>query len=204
MDMLKASEAVYGFAGWLSARPTLIVAGSTANAAPMAEAVNAFVTAQSLSEPRDNYTEYLAEMPGELDEGDSPEALLNKWEAAKELLDTAKALEGKLRKAAIAAIYPDGIAEGANTVELADGVKLTATGRVNYKLDSDTDKVEKALDKLEKAGPEGKLLADRLVSWKPSLSVGEYRSLDDKYRKIIDAVITTSEGTPSLELKRGK
>lgn len=202
MDRLKASEAVYGFAAWLTGRDTLTIMGGSANSSPAAEAAHQYVQEQGLSAPRDNYTTYLTAMPQE--GGDSPEELLNAWEQAKSALEIAKGLEARLRKQAIAAIYPDGIAEGANTIELADGVKLTATGKINYRLDSDTDKVEKALDKLEKAGPEGKLLADRLVSWKPSLAVGEYRKLDDKYRKIVDAVITTSEGTPTLELKRGK
>lgn len=203
MDMLKASEALYGFGGWLTSRPTLTLAGSSANAAPMAEAINAYIDAQRLSPPRDNWHKYAEAMPQD-DTDDSPESLLNQWEAAKDLLDSAKALENRLRKEVIAAIYPDGIEEGANTLELGDGVKLTATGKINYRLDSDTDKVEKVLDKLEKSGPEGKLLADRLVSWKPSLAVGEYRQLDDKHRKIVDSVITTSEGAPTLAIKRPK
>lgn len=189
MDRLSASEAVYGYADALTANP--------------ATTANDFVFVQALSPPRNGWQQYINPMPAsEVD--DSPEGLLNAWEQAKDALATAKAAEARLRKAAIAAIYPDGIGEGANTVELADGVKLTATGKINYKLDSDTDKVEKVLDKLEKSGPEGKLLADRLVSWKPSLAVGEYRQLDDKYRKIIDTVITTSDGMPSLEIKRAK
>ena len=189
MDRLTASEAVYGYADALTANP--------------ATTADQFVFVQALSPPRNGWTAYVNSMPAP-DADASPEGLLNAWEQAKDALDAAKAAEARLRKAAIAAIYPDGIAEGANTVELADGIKLTATGKLNYRLDSNTDKVEKVLEKLEKSGPEGKLLADRLVAWKPSLAVGEYRQLDDKYRKIIDTVITTSDGMPSLELKRPK
>lgn len=203
MDRITASEALYGFGGWLTTRPTNMVVGATANAAPMAEAVRDFIRVQEVADPRNGWQNYIAPMPDEAPDT-SPEGLLNAWEAAKDALDAAKALEARLRTAAIAAIYPDGIDEGANTVELADGVKLTATGRINYTLDKDSDKVEKALDKLEKSGPEGKLIADRLVSWKPTLAVGEYKKLDDKFRKVIDTVLTTSEGTPSLALKRGK
>lgn len=202
MDMLKGSEALYGFAGWLMNRPVLTVAGANVAVAPMSEAVRTYIEVQNLSAPRDNWTNYTVAMPPQPIDDNSPEAILSQWEHAKELLDVAKAQEARLRKAAIEAVYPNGIGEGANTVELADGVKLTATGKINYRLDSDTDKVDKALNRLEAAGPEGKLLAERLVSWKPALAVGEYRKLEDKYRKIIDSVIITSEGAPTLAIKR--
>jgi hypothetical protein len=69
---------------------------------------------------------------------------------------------------------------------------------------TDKARIEKALSKIEKDGESGELIAERLVKWTPELSLTEYKQLSDKYRKIIDDVIITSEGTPTLEIKEPK
>jgi hypothetical protein len=48
------SEALYGFAGWLTCRRDPVTIGSTHDAAPVADLVNEFCTSQEFEHPRDD------------------------------------------------------------------------------------------------------------------------------------------------------
>ncbi len=52
---LSASEALYGFAGWLTMRRPQLVLSANDDAAPMAELVSRFIQAQGLQAPRDDW-----------------------------------------------------------------------------------------------------------------------------------------------------
>lgn len=52
---LTSSEAVYGFAAWLTCRNEKLVISAKHNAAPIAELVKEFCEANGLPEPRENY-----------------------------------------------------------------------------------------------------------------------------------------------------
>lgn len=127
-------------------------------------------------------------------------AKLTEWEAADLALAKAKSNESRLRSEVVLLFWgvnpPD---SGTENIPLNDGYKLKAVFKQNVTL-ADKEEVDKALTKIEKAGAEGKLLAERLIQWKPSLVKKEYDLLPDKYRKIINEVITTNPGTPSLAI----
>lgn len=55
-DSLTASEALYGFAAWLTGRKEKVTLSSSDDAAVVADLVNAFIKANSLSEPRRSWT----------------------------------------------------------------------------------------------------------------------------------------------------
>ena len=139
----------------------------------------------------------------ELDALEKRNALLVKWEKAKQDLERAKEDEMDLRKQVAAAYFPNP-EKGVNNVDLGNKYTLKMTHKLNYKLNDDNDAIEKALDKIERTGNEGKFIAERLISWKASLSMTEYNQLDPKYKKIIDEVITITEAAPSLEIKEPK
>lgn len=125
------------------------------------------------------------------------------WQESVKALAAAKDAEAALRKEVLADCYgfnPEALREGTENVELGNGYKLKAVFKISYSLNNAEDGVDKALSKLEKAGPEGQFIAERLVRWKPELSVSEYKKLDAKYKKVIDEVLVTKEATPSLEL----
>ena len=63
-NKLSASEAVYGFAGWLTTRNKKIVASASDDASVWAEAVDAFCKANHLDDPRDNWQQNLTHPPG--------------------------------------------------------------------------------------------------------------------------------------------
>jgi hypothetical protein len=55
LNNLSASEAVYGFAGWLTGRKEQTVMSATDDAAPIARMCGHFIEANKLPEPRDGW-----------------------------------------------------------------------------------------------------------------------------------------------------
>ena len=136
--------------------------------------------------------------------------LLVDWQAKKAALEVAKEDELTARKLAVMFMHDPAKSGTTENVELGGGYKATMKVPVRYgfiqNADGKTDKarIEKALSKIEKTGQAGELIAERLVKWTPELSLTEYKQLPDNFRKIIDDVIVTSEGTPTLEIKEPK
>ena len=138
------------------------------------------------------------------------DGMLMLWQNAKDNLDNWKDLEMQYRKICAAFLVPDK-SEGTNTVELGNDFKAKVNFKYNYKLASDNDVVWDGLARIEKLGNEGKFVAERLVSWSPNFLLAEYRQLqEDKEKgskfaddalKIINGMLTITEGAPTLEIK---
>lgn len=118
------------------------------------------------------------------------------WDATKKELDALKSREMKMRKHIVESNSHgfDGTQVGTQNIDLGNGWALKAVVKQSYKLDTDHDKVEAALDKLED------WRADRLVKWSPTISVSEYKALDGIERAVIDGVLTVSIAAPTLTL----
>ena len=125
------------------------------------------------------------------------------WEAAVKALAAAKDAEAALRKEVLAEAFafdPEALREGTENFELGNGYKLKAVFKISRNLNNENEAVDKVLSKIEKTGPEGVFIAERLVKWKPELSVTEYKKLPEKLKKLFDEVVTSREAMPSLEL----
>lgn len=125
------------------------------------------------------------------------------WEAAVKALAAAKDAEAALRKEVLAEAFafdPEALREGTENFELGNGYKLKAVFKISRNLNNENEAVDKVLSKIEKTGPEGAFIAERLVKWKPELSVSEYKKLPEKLKKLFDEVVTSKEAMPSLEL----
>ena len=125
------------------------------------------------------------------------------WEQAVKALAAAKDAEAALRKEVLAEAFafdPEALREGTENFELGNGYKLKAFFKISRNLNNENEAVDKVLSKIEKTGPEGAFVAERLVKWKPELSVSEYKKLPEKFKKMIDEVVTSKEATPTLEL----
>lgn len=125
------------------------------------------------------------------------------WEAAVNALAAAKDAEAALRKEVLAEAFafdPEALREGTENFELGNGYKLKAVFKISRNLNNENEAVDKVLSKIEKTGPEGAFIAERLVKWKPELSVSEYKKLPEKFKKLFDEVVTSKEAMPSLEL----
>ena len=62
---MNASEALYGFAGWLTTRKEKTIMSSSDDAAPIAELIQRFIDENSLPEPREGWANNLIHPSGE-------------------------------------------------------------------------------------------------------------------------------------------
>lgn len=144
--------------------------------------------------------------------------LLLEWQEVSNTLSVAKDAEMTKRNEVFAYLFPNPI-EGTQYFDLPGNWKVKLVYKMNYKIDSDSDKVDAAIDIMSKMGPTGAVIADRLFKWKADVSVTEYRTLIDRDEKFkndpnafaeygtesrvlreLQAVLTIKPGAPTLEL----
>jgi hypothetical protein len=141
----------------------------------------------------------------------SQDELLTMHLKLKQQVEKAKADEMELRKYIVNRAFPEKH-EGTNTLELGNGYELKAGIKFNYQL-ADNDIVERTLDAIAKVGNTGPFIADRLVSWKPSFLLTEYRNLTDaaphsaeaqEILALVGNMLTITDAAPTLEIKEPK
>jgi len=124
---------------------------------------------------------------------------LKEWYTLKQQLDELKGKEVVLRQFIAAGLFPNP-EEGTNTHPLNDGTGAVAKVMhvINRAVQADLlDELEKSLatnDNLPK------LELDKLVRWKPEVSIKEYRALTDEARHMFDQVLVIKPGMPGLEI----
>jgi len=136
--------------------------------------------------------------------------LIIAWLDAKKKADDAKAAELELRNS-IYETYSDKRETGTENVDANGGI-LKIISKLNYKLPprEETDAVLQQIAALKNpdGSPRGDagFIASRLVSWKPELSVSEYKKLsaDDPIKRLIDRIITTTPATPTVSFEKAK
>lgn len=136
--------------------------------------------------------------------------LLMNWQNAKASADAAIALERDLRAKVVDTFFPDTAKRnvGVNNFDLGRGYQLKATLGLTYKLATadDAKATGDAVDAIEALGNEGSFIAERMVKWKPELSVKEYKALDltnpthKKIKELIDGVLTITPASPQVEV----
>lgn len=123
------------------------------------------------------------------------------WQAAKDELKAAQEKEKRLREGVIVDVFGAARLKRAGTsrATLPDGSMIKVEIRRQTKVDADG--IGAALKRLSAAvgAVKGKLLGERLVSWKPSASLAELEKLEPEQAKLFDGVITIELSSPSLE-----
>ena len=131
------------------------------------------------------------------------DTLIQNWLDAKSASTAAVELERNLRQAVMLAFYPEQQPEkGTFNQELGNGYKLKFGFKQNLNLNAAL--VNDVLSEIERAGEEGKFIAERLVKFKPELSLTEYNNLSDNYRRIIDRIVTTKPAAATIEFVEPK
>ena len=131
------------------------------------------------------------------------DALLLKWQDAQAKLEEAKAREMMLRKLVVAVCTNPDKKSGTERVELGNGWQLKTEKTINYKLKSKVEGVSNftavlgAYNQIRALSPD---VADKLVKWDAKLSVSEYRTLTPEMRAVIDNVLITDDGAPTVEI----
>jgi hypothetical protein len=123
------------------------------------------------------------------------EAVLDKWQFAKQMMNVWQTQERELRLALFGGAVPTP-KEGVNNVELSDGRICKFDHKVNRTI---ADPVA-ARDELRAAGIND---VDQYLKPKYELAVGPYKKLapDSAARLVLDKYITSKPGLPALEVK---
>lgn len=130
----------------------------------------------------------------------SNDQLLQLWQQTQDQMKSLKAHETEQREAVINRMFKANIgSEGTVNIELGNGYKLKGTFKKNINF-TNTEELGEILDKMEADSPEGKLLADRIVKWKPSLVLSEYRQLPDNFANLLNKVLIVTDASPSVEI----
>jgi len=129
--------------------------------------------------------------------------LFDDWQAKKKEFEAAQVAEREARAAMMEAWSDrmnDPMASGAESIDTGFG-KLTITHNLDYKVTGSDDALEAALSDIEKSQEGGNVIAERLVTFEPKLSVREYKLLSDTQRAIVDKVITIKPASKSVSFK---
>ena len=131
------------------------------------------------------------------------DTLIQNWLDAQSASKAAVELERDLRKAVMASFYPDEQPEkGTFNQELGNGYKLKFGFKQTLTLNAAL--VNDVLSEIERSSEDGKFIAERLVKFKPELSLTEYNNLSDTHRHIIDRIVTTKPASPTIEFVEPK
>lgn len=123
----------------------------------------------------------------------SKEDLVGAWRQAKELLDTVKDFERKIRDEIVKKSFADAKL-GSNKVDV-DGGKLIYTKSVSYKIDENLyDAVCRDLDA-------NFINVDEIIKTKHELKVAGYKKLSVLEQGLVDKMLTVKEDAPKLEFK---
>lgn len=118
---------------------------------------------------------------------------LIEWDALQKELKLLKAKEMLIRKRLFALHFPTPT-EGTNSVPLNAGWVLKG----KYQIDRDVD--VGALTTMAERLRAAKINVDKLVQYKPSLVLSEYRTLTAEEQHLFDQCLVVKPGSPSLEI----
>lgn len=129
------------------------------------------------------------------------DAMIMHWWKTQRELENLKKAEAHSRKEVVEACFADAKV-GTNNLPLGAGYTLKAVVRQNYAVNKDEDGSYTKLTQVLAQLPSATALA--LVRWKPELSVTAYKSLTAEEQKLVNSVITITDGAPSLEMAEPK
>ena len=101
-ETLSGSEALYGFAGWLTGRDQKTIMSAKDNAASIAELVDKFIKKQNLEEPREHWEDELISMNETLKKD-------NIYDDVEGKIKRSKKLSKEIKEKIIPLIIKDGI-----------------------------------------------------------------------------------------------
>lgn len=127
------------------------------------------------------------------------------WMNSQGELERVKYDEMQRRKAVAQFLFNPNVKKGTESLDLGNGWILKLVKKINFGFVKANGKIDRtaihnALDQIADAGVEGKETAYALINWNPTVSQTEYERLTPEQRLIVDRVIVTSDGSPTLTL----
>lgn len=132
--------------------------------------------------------------------------LLESWLKADMNLKNAKAIEASLRSDVVQAFSHRKFSRmgedisGTENISVSTDLLLKINHRVLYDFSVDRDGLVAHLDEMSKTIPGP--LVERLVSWKPSLVVSEYKKLSRNSQRFMQEILNIREGSKDVSLKQ--
>lgn len=123
--------------------------------------------------------------------------LLQDWLKANEELTHAKLVERSLRDEVVTAFSHRKFARdgenisGTESIEVFSDFFLKIQHRLSYELPPEKDKITKTMTSMQRYIP--KPIVERVVTWKPTLVVGEYNRLPDNAKNVLRRIMTVKE-----------
>lgn len=132
-------------------------------------------------------------------------AILGEWHEAKKILDAAKEVEMALRQRIVkeSGMFDAGNVVGTETYNLGGGWKVKAVKKQNYKIENKQGEAFAVLHSLsEMAGDDEdlKAIVRELFSFDANLRKTQFDKLRGPERKLVEDILTITDGAPSLEL----
>lgn len=118
---------------------------------------------------------------------------VRQWEEAKKNLDGWKKIEMQLRQKLVGMYDSESVKVGTNNLELPDGRQLKYKHQLTYTVDQAS--LAAALAKLSEGAK------DRLIEYKPSLKLKEFKQLNVVDRMIMSSALIIKPSSPQLEIK---
>jgi hypothetical protein len=122
-------------------------------------------------------------------------ALIYEWWQWKQRLDEAKEKEKQLRKE-LCDEYIDS-KEGTSYIDLGDGYKLKSVKGTDYKIIDDNSVISYVYTKLEEMGVD----ASKLIKYKAELSVSGWKNIPPEGKELADKIVTSKPKSVVLEMK---
>ena len=129
------------------------------------------------------------------------QADLEEWFRLQDQLKKIKASEMLLRQKIFGSYFPSPV-EGTNSVALADGWVLKGKHTISREVDPGALGALRTKDEVIGLSPfeAAGINVDKLVQYKPSLVLKEYRTLTEEQRQLFDRALVVKPGSPALEI----
>jgi hypothetical protein len=133
---------------------------------------------------------------------------LAEWNKLQANIKSLVAQEAEMRRSLFGSAFPQ-LNEGTDYFDLGNGYRLKGVQGTSYSLNNSVKeglKTDAAVEQIEKLGPAAEVYAEKLINWKPELSVKAYKDLlltdplQKRIKDIIDTVLTTKPSMPTMEI----
>lgn len=132
--------------------------------------------------------------------------LLSDWQAAKTALEQWKTYEQELRKYIVenGGFFDPSKEKGTENVDLGNGYKLKAKKSITYKVENKKGEAIQMVQRLASLGEASAVKASELFRFDANLRTSIYKTLNEAEKALVDEIITTKPGMPTLELVESK
>lgn len=132
--------------------------------------------------------------------------LLADWKEAKATVARWKEYEQELRAYIVnnGGFFDPNKEKGTENVDLGNGYKLKAKKSISYKVENKKGEAIQMVQRLASLGEASAVKASELFRFDAELRTSIYKTLNETEKALVDTILTTKAGMPTLELVEPK